>query len=529
MQSAAEQTADRTVLNETNAIHTWDLADYSDYTTFQVNADKDTNQVFLYGCAKDGEPIEELDCVAVQRGDRLVIHSDNTARKVEFTYEALWEFSEIVYIGGKTKNDTITLNGTDSQDNFEMSQETFLADVHERPGKTKTQEVVFETVTTSLSFTSCATVKMSGIRLVTIDSKEAQGYARHDWFRFVKFGTTYDLIGGDKEGDGPDFLTFSEATSAVKLDMGKTTAQSVLAGQKGKLCLHGDIDSISGSCFNDKITTAANVTQINGGGGSDTVTLVGNENTHVSLNLVGGSQKVKGKGSGVFNINIGDLAAMLPGDGTRSTINMSSVKSGSMNLEAYGNNIQVTGTKGDDLIVITGDNAKVQGNDGNDYITIEGVNARVAGGKGNDVIELALSRGKCILDGGDGNDILFGGSGDDVLKARSGSNIMFGNTGADKLTGGRDNDLLIANSTSKIGTTEVDFNKLLELWSAGMAKEVVEMLGEASVADHEKDTLKRGGGIGNLFYANTNLLGNDLDSVDYKLDKGDILLTDLDG
>ena len=508
--TAAENAAPNgTQAIETQAVIDWNLADYSDYTTFQINVVE--GQVYLYGRAKDGMSFDMLEHESVGVGDGLTIHSNNTARDVTFKVDTLKTFGEILYIGGKTKNDTITLEGSDEENVFTMDQETRLADVYERPGKAAARQVVFETVSTSTQYEDGATVIMSGVRTIAIDAM-----AGVDEFHFIRMGTTYDLIGGD----GRDAIDFYKAESGAKLNLGKTTAQSVLSGQKGKICLHGDIECVTGSLFNDSITTAANTQEVFGIGGSDTVNLVGDEATETRVQLEGSSQRVTGKGGGAFNIMI-NL-------GSKSTINMSSVKKGSMELHVQGDNVRVVGTMGNDNINVQGNNGDVQGNEGNDYIFVVGANAKARGGKGDDIIELTSTYGKCTLEGGEGNDVLIGGTGNDTIKARSGNNILVGGEGADKLIGGRGRDLLMANTTSGVWWSSDFAKSLMKYWSAGNVDETVKILGKVSVADYEKDILKRGGGTGNLFYANTNPLECDFDTVDYKPDKGDILFTDLE-
>ena len=494
----------------------WYLMDYADYTNFRVDAT--AKMAYLYGVSKDGQESVVLKTVdiAKMKAVSITIRSDSTARNVEITDGALTYLGEIVYVGGKNKNDTLRLVGSKVLDTFRMSQETLIADVYDRVGKAaQTQEVVFETVSTWLGHKNpTAVVKMSGIRSVALETNGSE-----DTFEFTKFGTTYDIVGEYAD------LNFASATSGVKLDLGKTSAQSALAGQKGKLILHGNVTSIEGSRFNDTITTTANTRWVRGNGGSDTVKLIGGGDKGVQVMLQGGAQKVTGKGTGSFTVTIA-VDRQFGIDGTGSTVNMSSVKNGRLELIATGNKIKVTGTKGDDMLNLIGSNIDVQGNDGNDIITVIGANAKVRGGKGDDIVDLTEAYGKCVIDGGDGDDILIGSDeGSDTIKGGSGNNILIGLGGADKLTGGRGRDILIANQTIGMmeGTTELA--KVLELLKAGDMEGVIAQLGTVSMADGEKDVLKRGGGEGKLFYANIGeeIRGNDFDTTDCKLDKGDLL------
>ena len=524
----------------------FDLAEWSQYATFKIDVN-DSDGLCLFGLSGSGQ-WERLypapgngnaaanGAAANKAAGTLTVYSDNSAREVTFTNGALQNFSEILYVGGSKKNDTVVLEGSDLgnvTDFFSVSQETRVVDVHERQDKVKTQKVVFDAIDTySLAtgpYDVGATVKVSGTSSVVLDGK-----AGKDEFIFEKLGTTYELIGGE----GVDILNFGYAMSSVKIDMGKATAQSVLSGQKGKIRLHDDIEYIHGTPFSDKITTTASIKTVRGMGGSDTVNLVGAKDAEGELPscevyLDGEAQKVTGKGYGNFNVSIGDMGSTT---GSKSTVNMSSVKGGRAQVDAWGNKIKVVGSKGDDIIGVAGDDADIRGNDGDDRITLRSLsfenysaNAKVRGDKGNDYIDCSDTTGKCTLDGGEGDDYIIAGLGNDVLKAGSGFNILFGGSGADKLTGGRDRDLLIANTAIGVINYEWSYyENLMKYWVAGNVDEVIKITGTESVADKEADVLKRGGGKDNLFFANPDddLEGSDFDIVDYKKDKGDLLYTD---
>lgn len=511
-------------VNQSPASVVWDLAgkECAGYTVFTINADD--QHVYLYGQGS-GDPLLQADI-----GDEtsLTLLSDNNARDITISSGALINLDEILYIGGKSKNDTITLEGTEVSDNFEISQETLTVDVRERPGKTKTQNVVFETVTFMSDIPTVTTVKMSGITSVTIDGKDGD-----DWFSFHKLGTTYNLIGGDDWGG--DTIDFWNASAGVKLNMGLRKAQSVISRQSGKICLLDDFEIINGSLFNDTITTTANTRTVYGSGGSDTVNLVGDtskaanfatdvEIPETYVELSGGPQKVTAKGYGSFIVEISE------GTGSKSKVNASAA-SGALYLSASGNNIRVTGSKGDDEIAVSGNRVDVRGNDGNDRISVSGTNARVSGGNGDDFIELTHASGKNTVDAGDGNDFIVGSNGNDTMKAKSGRNVLIGWDGADTLIGGSGSDLLIANITKELARRMFDtyeftvYETLREIWLGGDRQALLDYIGFESVGDKEKDTLKRGNkSSDNLFYANP--LQSDFDTVKYDESKGDILYTE---
>ena len=519
----------------------WDLANWGSYTNFEIDVDLD-GMGYLYGVSKDGTKEALIDADRYVAGRTLTVYSDNTARTVKVTENALYSLGGLVYIGGKTKNDTIILEGSDLlSERFMFSQRIAEVEVHERPGNTpKEREVTFDTIAVNVAkeengveaneqhYRKNAVLAFSGVRTLSLDAGDG-----NDAFIFTdKLGATYNITAGA----GVDTLDFSEAPTGVKVDMGKTKAQSVLSG---KITLNGDIESIVGSRFKDTITTAANTLGVNmpagdaqaaeaaaanwvvysSTTGSDTIKLVGDVRTRTSVFLSGDSQKVTCKGGGQYTVNIYN--------GSKSTVNMSSLKAGSLQLYAEGNKIKVTGSKGADNITIIGDDADVKGGDGDDYIKIEGVNAKARGDKGNDMLDLSATGGTNTLEAGAGDDVLVGGRGSDTLKGQSGNNVLIGNAGTDKFIGGKGSDLMIANSTERLDTWTGDMIKayytLGDLWRNGSREEVLGFLGDISVSDRAKDSLKRGGGEDNVFYANP---VTDFDTIEYKADKGDIVIDD---
>ena len=166
----------------------WNLADYSEYTSFWIDAA--SGEACLRGVLGNGTISGPIDTASIGIGQTLTILSDNTARNMTFTTSALMSFSEIVYVGGKTKNDTIVLEGSENRNSFTMNQETLTVDVYERPGKAKTQDVVFDTVSIAVGpgpdpyAGTGAIVKMSGTRSISIKGKDGD-----DTFNFVRLGT----------------------------------------------------------------------------------------------------------------------------------------------------------------------------------------------------------------------------------------------------------------------------------------------------------------------------------------------------
>jgi Ca2+-binding RTX toxin-like protein len=96
-----------------------------------------------------------------------------------------------------------------------------------------------------------------------------------------------------------------------------------------------------------------------------------------------------------------------------------------------GNDNNIVGTSGPDVIAALEGNDRVRALDGNDL---------VCGGEGNDVIN--GGRGNDRLDGSSGNDQLHGSVGNDELLGLTGNDRLFGEDNDDRLHGGLDNDQL---------------------------------------------------------------------------------------
>jgi Ca2+-binding RTX toxin-like protein len=95
---------------------------------------------------------------------------------------------------------------------------------------------------------------------------------------------------------------------------------------------------------------------------------------------------------------------------------------------------QLTGDKGNDILVGGGGNDLLVGGAGRDQLTGDAGNDNLDGGNGADVLVAGL-----------GDDILLGGNGKDTLDAGDGNDNITGGNGRDAITGGAGADLF-ANS-----------------------------------------------------------------------------------
>jgi Ca2+-binding RTX toxin-like protein len=141
-----------------------------------------------------------------------------------------------------------------------------------------------------------------------------------------------------------------------------------------------------------------------------------------------------------------------------------------------GQMLLVSGTAGDDTIVISPGSQGAPGQATDLLVTLNGVSQEVlapAGtsfsrvvvyaGPGNDDVTVAGSitlpawlyggDGNDRLKGGNGPNVLVGGAGDDLLVGGSGRDLLIGGTGADRMIGNGGDDILIG------GTTVYDGNE----------------------------------------------------------------------
>ncbi|MBP7001873.1 peroxidase family protein [Amaricoccus sp.] len=114
-----------------------------------------------------------------------------------------------------------------------------------------------------------------------------------------------------------------------------------------------------------------------------------------------------------------------------------------------GNNSNINGTNGLDLLIGFKGNDKLYGKKGADDIYGDDGNDQAWGGAGNDMIWGGKGKDKLYgeadhdyLDGGDGNDELRGAAGDDFLFGGKGKDKLYGSKGYDYLDGGEGNDQL---------------------------------------------------------------------------------------
>jgi Ca2+-binding RTX toxin-like protein len=275
---------------------------------------------------------------------------------------------------------------------------------------------------------------------------------------------------------GVDLLTINGQAGDDVIDASKLQAnlvQLTLNGGDGNDLLIGSAgnDLINGGRGNDTAQMGAgdDVFVWNPGDGSDTVEGQGgfdrmvfnganvNEKFEVSAN----GQRVRfTRDVGNITMDLNGVEAIdlnaLGGADTVTVNNLSGTALQELNLDLGGNdgqadNVIVSGTNGDDVVMVAGDSngvtvaglatrIKITGAEAaNDRLTVNAL-------AGDDVVTatgLAAGTIQFTADGGDGDDVLIGSAGNDVLLGSAGNDVLIGGGGQDRLDGGAGSNTVI--------------------------------------------------------------------------------------
>ena len=391
--------------------------------------------------------------------------------------------------------------------------------------------------------------KFIGAKDVTVNAGDGADSVQIDSLHYDYKVTT--------EGDVNE-LNFTQAGGRLNLDLGNTHRQCAIVGDGGTLKLRGAFSTVDGTQFNDRVVgTDAGLTFF-GNGGSDSVTLVGGEN---SVFLFGPRQSVVARGNGKYNVEIWDADySVINADGVKkdgetnvkaeashATVfggrghliaevegNYATINGGATSkteAKIIGKHASVTGGSGRDRVYVTGDKATITTNAGDDYVSIYGSQSNVRlgngddmclikdgesgkkggnyvwGDAGDDAIVAMWTAGANYLYAGLGNDMIVGGTGKDYIYANSGDNILIGLDGADSLYGGCGRDVLVSSTTDQLNISDSKslgafYDAAYQSWVVDEDLEAtIQLLGEHCVKDDAKDSIYRGGGRGNLVYS----------------------------
>lgn len=236
------------------------------------------------------------------------------------------------------------------------------------------------------------------------------GSAGHDR---LTGGQGNDTLDG---GDGRDTADYSDKAAEVSVTLASATQVDVTVG--------GSVED-----------TLANIENVIGGSGNDTITGDGNNNVlrgGLGIDILNGAGGVDtadfSDRSETVRVNLGGatpVTAFVGGVAEDQLVNFENLIGGSAGDKLTGNGVANI----------------LSGGAGKDALAGRGGNDTLLGGGGND--SLAGEVGKDRLDGGTGNDLLVGGDGVDRLIGGSGADILRGGRNRDILTGGADRDVFV--------------------------------------------------------------------------------------
>jgi len=300
-------------------------------------------------------------------------------------------------------------------------------------------------------------------------------------------------------GAGADTVSYANATAGVTVNLNLTVSQNT--GSSGFDTLV-NIESLTGSAFNDVLTGNADNNVLNGGLGADILTGGDGNDTYVVDN------------TGDFVVESNPLITQI--DTVQSSItytlpvNLEILQlTGSANINGTGNvlNNTISGTTGNNVL---------DGGLGIDTVSYQsGVTAGVT---------VDLSKTTIQSTGGAGNDTLLnfenvtGSIYNDTLKGNSGDNVLDGSSGVDSMAGGAGNDTYIVDNSGDTVTEAASAGTDWVLSSAPTYTlpanvENLQLTGTANING-------TGNGLANLVFANTgnNVLdgGAGIDTISYQ-------------
>lgn len=345
----------------------------------------------------------------------------------------------------------------------------------------------------------------------------AEGQAIFGFESFIgsDFDDTFNALSVDftfDGGDGNDLVNYASSDGAVQIDL---VAGTTAGGDAdGDTLLN--IESITGSNFDDLLTGDASDNIFTGGDGNDT--LIGGTGND-TLNGDAGIDILNG-GSGADILNGGAQNDTLIGGGGNDTL-----------LGGLGRDF-LFGGQGDDLVLGGNRDDEIHGDAGNDRVFGGNGSDEVFGEDGNDIL-----RGGTVddtLDGGAGDDFVFGGTGIDTLLGGEGNDVIDGRGGFDTLNGGSGDDILTGGFNADTFVFEDGFgNDIITDFAATSNPERIDLSGVSEFtdfADLQANHLSQSGadtiiddGAGNTITL-TGVDIADLDAIDFIFAETDVLV-----
>ncbi|MBK7641954.1 MAG: hypothetical protein IPJ19_02725 [Planctomycetes bacterium] len=252
---------------------------------------------------------------------------------------------------------------------------------------------------------------------------------------FLQGGAGNDRLTG---GGGTDTASYSDATSAVHVDLSESAAQNT--GGAGSDTL-SSIENIIGSAYNDQLDGTSGANVMEGGDGNDHMDGAGGLDT----------ASYEHASSGVtVDLSIDDNAQDTHGAGVDTLTHIENLTGSSHDDTLSGNNSAnvLDGGAGNDTLSGGAGNDTLHGGTGDDTLI---------GGSGTDTADYSDASSGVTVDLSDsgaqdthgagvdtlsGVENLTGSSHDDTLSGNSGNNVLSGGAGDDTLHGGLGNDTL---------------------------------------------------------------------------------------
>lgn len=259
---------------------------------------------------------------------------------------------------------------------------------------------------------------------------------------------TLGRTGGDLATGGDDTVTGGAGSFTVNLGAGAANnTAGVLAGAlviQDTGTATTDVVTVNNTAVNT--TTGLNIDVF----GGQNLTSTGYELVNLSTGAIaGGAQQTIGTLTVTADAAAANTTLAVSGtnrvvitSATTNSTGLFTVDASGMTAQATGLTFRVNGTTSG-----TDGTQRITGSAGNDHIVVGNFAATIDGGAGNDSIvggtaadSILGGVGDDTLVGGTGNDTLDGGEGADTISATGGNNVMIGGVGNDTITAGNGND-----------------------------------------------------------------------------------------
>lgn len=268
---------------------------------------------------------------------------------------------------------------------------------------------------------------LAGLVAVTVDGGEGNDNLRGgDGNDFLLGGSGNDVVAG---GRGNDVALLGAGNDRFDWDPGE--GSDVVEGQAGR-----DRMLFNGSNGDEAFDTVAVGNRVRFTRDVGSIVMDLNDVEDILLNAKGGNDQVK----------VGDLSGT---DIVRQTVDLAA--DGGTAPDGAGDEVEIVGTNGDDVIQIKGSPAGQLVTGLSASIAVRHADPvptdriTVSAASGDDVVSgsgLQAPAG-LVIKGGNGNDVLVGSQGDDDIFGEVGDDVLIGGPGRDRLDGGPGNNILL--------------------------------------------------------------------------------------